>query len=316
MAVGPRLENPLAQRPRSCNRSLAGKLVVGGLSPAAWHGERSTQSTPGTKSFRKSEVERCGCCTIDEFWKMYDIFLLMDRRRVGAVSRADFYQAISDHPTLEMRRMMNRAGLLERFRNSSAELLLQEFVRLIWPAAGDSDVEQVKQWARLREAATVLKEPTFSGQREDLRRIFNILDEDGSGNLSEAEILRSRILTKEEADTLLRNAAGTKQTMRFNEFCKWTQPHFAEKYKKEDVKSPAVREEEWKKNVRRSYGKSRTNMLLESAEDSPRNRGGMTVPARAAVTLLSLSHTTRLKSKDSNQTGSQADTPSTDVPSP
>merc|ERR1711977_270040 len=103
-------------------------------------------------------------------------------------------------------------------------------------------------WGKLRDASNILSDSSFLGTRQDLKKIFDLLDVDGSRSLSISELTRARILSKGEAQKLLQNwyqAFNDQQTssrdsgsetrreslsLSFNEFCLLTQKHLAEKY--------------------------------------------------------------------------------------
>lgn len=182
----------------------------------------------------------------------------MDQRGCGLVRRSDFYEATTEHVTLEMRRTITRGDLHQRFRFNAAEMTLQELVGLVWPNANERDQKQMSQWAKLRDASSVLLDSSFKGTRADLKRIFDLLDEDGSETLSIGELVRARILTKCESKNLLDkwyrafkresddscsesgSESGKKEvlSLSFNEFCVMTQKHLCEKYaQKDDSKS-------------------------------------------------------------------------------
>lgn len=228
--------------------------------------------------------ERCGCCTMDDFWKIYDSFQLMDKRGCGSVRRCDFYEASTAHVTLDMRRTINAANLHQRFRSNAAEMNLQELIQLVWPSATDRDKKQMNNWAKLRDASTILKDSTFQGTRQDLKQIFDLLDIEGNDMLSMSELVRARILTKAESQNLLRqwyeafnkmpddcssdsgseNGKTESFSLSFNEFCQMTQKHLCEKY---------VRKENgnilWAKPCRLAFETSRSAVAkLIAARDS------------------------------------------------
>jgi len=186
----------------------------------------------------------------------------MDKRGCGLVRRCDFYEASTAHVTLEMRRTITRGDLHQRFRFDASEMTIQELVGLVWPNASGSDRKQMDHWAKLRDASAVLLDTSFKATREDLKRIFDLLDVDGSETLSISELVRARILTKSESKNLLESwyyafnrvdecssesgsehspkTMGTESgkkpslSLSFDEFCRMTQQHLAEKYVQKD----------------------------------------------------------------------------------
>lgn len=199
---------------------------------------------------------------MDDFWKVYDSFRLMDCRECGSVRRCDFYDASTAHVFfLDMRRTITRGDLHERFRSSAAEMTLAELIGRVWPTVTDCDRKTMTQWGKLRDASAILRAASFQGTREDLKRIFDLLGHDSSQTLSIGELVRARILTRDESEKLLQDwyKAFTKKkhdsdsdsasesgnnahlNLSFNEFCLMTQEHLTEKYvQKEDKTSFAV----------------------------------------------------------------------------
>jgi len=309
-------------------KALTANLILGSTSPSgassrspstaagssqASSRPTSTTSTPriGTPPSVAShcivEVERCGCCTIDDFWKIYDSFRLMDKRGCGSVRRCDFYEASTEHVTLEMRRAITRGDLHERFRSSPAELKLEELLHRIWPNATDDDRKKMVNWTKLRDASTVLSDSSFKATREDLKRIFDLLDADGSQTLSMGELVRARIITKRESQNLLAKwykafskhyespsskGKGESLGLDFNEFCMISKDHLYEKF-------VSQKEETWKDSCRSAYKASRAatakmiadreGRQLPSEEVSPQKTG----LKRAGLAVVSVSMFTK-----------------------
>jgi len=141
-------------------------------------------------------------------------------------------------------------------------------------------------WAKLREASLILKSSEFQGSRHDLKRIFDLLDVDGSETLSLKELVRARILTKGEAQSLLNRwyqafneKSGKRESpgLTFNEFCLMTQKHLYDKYAQKDTQSPSW-EEGCRANFRASRAKTATIVAArEGREHSPNNDASPTV---------------------------------------
>jgi len=273
------------------SRAFIGSLIVGkpnvtyNACPSLAGSETSSTSSGSNNSSRTgtpssiasygfADVERCSCCTIDDFWKIYDSFVLMDKRACGSVRRGDFYEAISEHVTVDMRRTMVMADLQSRFRSSATEMTLAELLGRVWPMITDGDRKMMMNWAKLRDASAILKASSFQGTREDLKRIFDFLEAanpqvSGSQSLSMGELVRARILTKDESQKLLqdwyasfskqssdsecgcKNANSDSLNLSFNEFCLMTQDHLSEKYVQKENSCP------WVANFRSAFQASK-----------------------------------------------------------
>lgn len=299
-----KIEDSLKDSVSSKRENLTASLILGnaGSSLTSSRTASTTSSSnssrvgtpPSVASHYVVEPERCSCCTMDDFWKMYDSFKLMDKRGCGSVRRCDFYEASTEHLTLEMQRTIQKADLHRRFRSNAAELTLQELLGRLWPNATESDQKKMTDWTKLREASTILLDPSFQGTRQDLKRIFDLLDADGSQTLSMGELVRARIITKGESQNLLekwysafseidarqeaRSKFGKQQSvgLNFNEFCRMTQKHLCEKYVQKDTT--------WEDQCRSAYKVSRsaTMSMIASREGrelpmenqaSPQKRG-------------------------------------------
>lgn len=234
------------------SRAFTGSLILGNASPnislSSTRASTPSSSASSRTGTPPSDVERCGCCNVDDFWKMYNAFRLMDKRGCGSVRRCDFYEASTEHVTLEMRRTMTRGDLHERFRSSAADMTFMELLERIWPLATDADKKMMRQWAKLYDASLFLSSDSFQGTHHDLKQIFDLLDLDGSQTLSMSELVRARILTKDEAQQLLKDwhkefsknesssdsqrGSGQKLSLSlgFSDFCILVQKPLTEKY--------------------------------------------------------------------------------------
>jgi Ca2+-binding EF-hand superfamily protein len=203
----------------------------------------------------------------------------MDKRKCGSVRRCDFFESTTEHVTLDMRRTLTRGDLHERFRSSAAEMTLEELLRRVWPTSTDADRQVMNGWAKLRDASSVLSDKKFQGTRQDLKRIFDLLDVDGSQTLSMNELTRARILTKTESQKLLTNwyaafnsahdsscDSGKKEgpNLTFNEFCLMTQKHLADKYAHKDDGS-----DNWEKHCRSAFRASRATTVSFMSNAAP-----------------------------------------------
>jgi len=186
----------------------------------------------------------------------------MDKQGCGAVRRCDFWEAFTDHVTKEMQCTITKAKLQQRFRASAAEMTFEEFIERMWPSSTDSDRKMMNHWARLRDASLIISSPSFRATRLNMKQIFDLLDTDGSEMLSLSELVRARILTKDESKKLLqefhKTFGGTKdsQNLSFSEFKVVTRKHFLEKYAHDDV---------WADPCRSAFQKSKTNVSPKPA---------------------------------------------------
>lgn len=160
---------------------------------------------------------------------LFDVFRSMDKKNRKRISRRDFLEALADETTHAKARILRRSGLNERFRQSAADVTLEELLKLVWPKAADEDMVKLLRWAQLREAQSVLREQQFRGDNKDLQKIFELLDENSDGNLSVGELQRAAILTKEEIKDLM-GTACMDATLNFQDFVGFIQPHFQKKY--------------------------------------------------------------------------------------
>lgn len=202
----------------------------------------------------------------------------MDKRGRGSVRRCDFYDATTEHVTLEMTRLIARSDLHERFRTSAAEMTFMELFNRIWPAATDADRKMVTEWTKLYDACAYLSTASFQGTHHDLKQIFNLLDLDGSQTLSMSEMVRARILTKDEARNLLKSwnkqfdegcdshsAHGKRLglSLGFSDFCLLMQKPLTDKYgQKEEGNNPA---DSWDLHCRSAFQASKKKVSLKAA---------------------------------------------------
>lgn len=315
---------------RRASRAFTGSLILGsaspdlsGLRPGSTPSSRkhsvssgsdgsndsSRTGTPPSPVPRSSlssgaapEIERCACCTIDDFWKIYDSFCLMDKRACGSVRRGDFFEATTEHVTLDMRRTITRGDLHQRFRESAGEMTLEELLGRVFPTSSEADRKMMDNWAKLRDASKILADPQFMGTRHDLKKIFDLLDVDGSKSLSMSELTRARILSKGEAQKLLKNwyqAFNDKQTassdtrrdsltsgLSFNEFCLLTQKHLVDKYANKEETAT------WESHWRSAFHSSQATTAMVKA-----SRDGFDLsPEKTPVVPLEPSPTKSLKS--------------------
>mmetsp|Transcript_32944 Transcript_32944/g.60556 ORF Transcript_32944/g.60556 Transcript_32944/m.60556 type:complete len:413 (+) Transcript_32944:139-1377(+) len=202
-------------------------------------------------SLRGPKIERCSCCTKQEFWTWYDVFAAMDRRGVGAVQRTDFVWALSGlGASIDFQKTCRRAALPSYFHDTAKDLSMEEFMRHLLPSVTALDLEQMRRWADLRKAlkrltrpdlrkslscrvengsAEALKRLQEKGAAEEMHDVFKLLCRPGSDQLPAGVLVQADILTLEELDHVLpRDLNGT--DLSFEEFSIHIQPVLVEKY--------------------------------------------------------------------------------------
>lgn len=196
-------------------------------------------------------------------WLAYDVFRSLDKRKRQSISRTDFLEALKDFHTLdklkalsrendrindidklngglaklssENRETVNKLKILKRsrldhrFRESTQDVDLPEFLRMLWPLATEEDMVKMVRWAQLREAQAVLRDGKFRGEVAELKKIFDLLDENGDGLLSVNELRRASILNTKEIQTLMRTQRLDAK-MSFHDFCIYAQTHLKAMY--------------------------------------------------------------------------------------
>jgi len=209
---------------------------------------RSRLKKPGVPPASASaRVERCTRCTKEEMWTAYDVFRNMDKRRRNRIGRIDFHKSLKDYPTLEKLKMLKRSQLEVRFRENAQDVSLEEFLQLIWPAATEADIVKMLRWGQLREAQSVLRDDSFRGETSELRRVFDLLDEDGDTMLSVSELERAQIFTQKEIATLMftdRPEASRDTQLSFADFCFYAQHHLKALYVTPDMQKAMKEEQE------------------------------------------------------------------------
>lgn len=151
----------------------------------------------------------------------------MDTRRAGAIRRADFGRALAElGASVEFQRTAQRTKLAAYFHDSARDLSLEDFVRRAFPTASPADMSRMLRWASLRKARNLLTSDEFKATKADLREVYSIL-EDETKNVSAVELLRARILSRDEVLAAL-PPHRVPTPLGFDEFCKLTQAKFGE----------------------------------------------------------------------------------------
>mmetsp|Transcript_28253 Transcript_28253/g.65586 ORF Transcript_28253/g.65586 Transcript_28253/m.65586 type:complete len:451 (-) Transcript_28253:57-1409(-) len=151
-------------------------------------------------------TEKCVACSREAVWAACDTFWKFDPALTGEISRGDFIKGVAERPTVEKLRFMRRARLEARLRCSASPVCLQEFLQLIWPAAGGEDLKLMLRWAQLREAYTLLRLRSFRGDEQELRRVWDLLDPHRRGEVPAGEMVRAGILSEPDVASILQKA--------------------------------------------------------------------------------------------------------------
>lgn len=211
----------------------------------------------------------------------------MDKQGCGTVRRCDFWEAFTDHLTREMQCTIRKAKLQQRFRASAAEMTFEELIERTWPAATDSDRKMMNHWARLHDVSLIISSPSFRGTRQNMKQIFDLLDADGSEMVSLNELVRARILTKDESKKLLQDfhemfgRTPDSRTLSFIEFKAVARKHFLEKYGHDVWEDPCRLA--WEGPCRSAFQVSKKNVSL-----TPRTKINKVLSRRSTLNQASL----------------------------
>jgi len=195
----------------------------------------------------KEETERCSCCNKAEYWVCFDIFCAMDRSQDGAVRRGDFVWALSAHgASLEFQRVVRRARLSAYFKSTAREISFEEFSQRIFPNASPTDIQKMQRWTCMRKAQKILTSETFMSQKEDMREVFTLLEEEsGCGSVLLSDLVRAQIFTKAEILDIVPETQGPH--ISFEEFCDILCPSLARKYVSEGCRDSFLEDGSWYK---------------------------------------------------------------------
>jgi len=174
------------------------KDIVPPASPASGSG-RPNRLKKKKLSFLVEENERCSCCAKEEFWVVYDVFVLMDRQGEGCVRRGDFVWSLGAHgASVDFQRVVRRSRLSAYFKATARDIPLEEFMLRYFPNANDTDIMKMHRWVNLRRAYSLVKQHEFQGSHEEMKQVFSFLEEDCCGNVSACELIRAQILSRTE----------------------------------------------------------------------------------------------------------------------
>jgi Ca2+-binding EF-hand superfamily protein len=159
--------------------------------------------------------DRCSRCTRLEMWAAYNVFRSMDKRGLHKISRQDYLKTMSNFPTLEKLKVLKRSGLEDRFRENAKEVTLEEFLQLMWPHATKEDLKKMQYWAKLRDAQELVRSGSFTGQVQELREVFDLLDKDLNHLLEDNEL--KCILEKNEIEQMMREVEAHRAQFKVDE---------------------------------------------------------------------------------------------------
>lgn len=152
-----------------------------------------------------AKEERCGRCSRQEMWAAYDVFHSMDKRGENKISRHDYLETMSNYPTLDKLKVLKRSALEGRFRENAKDVSLEEFLLRIWPQATEEDMKKMLHWAKMRDAQELVRAGNYTGKKEKLQQIFDLLDKDHN-HLLDGNELKS-ILKKSEIEQMINETA-------------------------------------------------------------------------------------------------------------
>lgn len=235
----------------------------GGSAPA-----KLVRRAPSERPYRGEKSEKCSRCVREAVWAACDVFWTFDQHFSGEISRSQYSTSLAEAPTVERLRMLRKSQLDMRFRRSAKPVTLEEFMSMIWPGASAEDVKMMRQWARLREAYTVVTLPNFRASEADLRRVFDLLleepEEEAEAGVCLAfplpkevplgELVRAQLIPRKEALKMMQGQGNGKehqhkegdlyQTLSLDVFRVAVQPVFKQMYVTTEVLKRMKQEED------------------------------------------------------------------------
>lgn len=189
-------------------------------SRGASRASRTRATMCGRRTPQGDDLDRCTCCSKDDFWLLFDTFEAMDRQHKGFIGRNDFGWALKFLGTgVEFHRVANKCKLAAHFHNTTQDLSFEDFIRRALPTVTDADLARMRHWANLRRAHRALTSGHLRATETELRRVFCLLQEEPVGDLvSVAEIIRAKICSREELATMLPADWTQSSILGFEEF--------------------------------------------------------------------------------------------------
>jgi len=150
---------------------------------------------------------------------MFDTFQAMDRRHVGSIRRADYVWALTElGPSIEFQKTATRVKLSTYFHETARELCFEDFLGRAFPTASPLDIARMLRWATLRKAHNILMNEDRPLSDGELQEAFLLLEDELGGVLA-TELLRARIVSREEMFALL-SPAEVASSLSFESFRK------------------------------------------------------------------------------------------------
>lgn len=155
----------------------------------------------------------CSCCSKEEVWAAVDLFMAATSKSSEALNSQCLFEALATPPGRkgwDIIQSMKRSNLDGKVFGSKKAISLEEYVKLIWPQATREDTKVMGKWSRFRRAnmawhvAADLSDN--APKTEDLRKAFDLIDQNGDGTLTVEELDKAEILTKEELSSLMHGA--------------------------------------------------------------------------------------------------------------
>eukprot|EP00928_Gymnodinium_smaydae_P026130 TRINITY_DN20604_c0_g8_i1.p1 TRINITY_DN20604_c0_g8~~TRINITY_DN20604_c0_g8_i1.p1 ORF type:complete len:662 (+),score=145.89 TRINITY_DN20604_c0_g8_i1:280-1986(+) len=157
----------------------------------------------------------------------------MDRSGRGVIRRADFLDALREHgASRDFQRAVRKANLVAYFRSTVRDLPMTEFLARALPVTlGEAELLQALRWAHLRRARSAIEVHGLGAAPEELRSLYNLLDDGEAGRNVADELVASRLLTREE---MLAALPGIRpdEAVDFDRFEQHLVPKLQQKYRR------------------------------------------------------------------------------------
>merc|ERR1712187_913719 len=140
-------------------------------------------------------------------WQVFDVFWALDKHKHFKLTRRDVFATLKECVSQKQVEVLRRTHLTERFRKSSKDVTLDEFLHMLWPDVTVEDVAKMTRWCQLRAAQTTIQGRS-DGEVPDsvLREMFDLPDLNGDQRISVDELYWGEILTAAQVDRLMQVA--------------------------------------------------------------------------------------------------------------
>jgi len=217
--------------------------------------QSSRRASRTSSSSTEEDSERCGCCSKDDLWSLCDAFGAMDRRRVGSVSRQDFFWSLRALLGVEQQKAIKRSKLSEYFHKTAQDISFDAFVRRALPMATEADFATMLKWASLRFAYNILDSRSFKGAQADVQQAFTLLSDNERQTIGVHALLRARIFTREELEELQPSCFALLE-LTFDEFCGLAlEKYYWQRRDKQELDEEAAEsmKSTWRKEMRQKF---------------------------------------------------------------